>query len=100
MTVLSAANSEAKPQDPEKVANFVRIKVVDNTKNERPTVNVKLPVGVVKFGIKMAKAFSPRVGDTDLDWDSITAMIDEGAMGKIVAVEDDAEHKTIEVWVE
>jgi hypothetical protein len=100
MTGQAAPNSGAQPQDREKVAKFVRIKVVDNTKNEHPTVNVRMPVGVVKFGMKMAKAFSPRVKDVDLDWDSLTAMIDEGAMGKILDVEDDAEHKTVEVWVE
>jgi phage terminase Nu1 subunit (DNA packaging protein) len=29
-----------------------------------------------------------------------TAMIQEGEQGKIVEVEDDVDHKTVEVWVE
>jgi hypothetical protein len=54
----------------------------------------------VKFGMKMAQAFSPEVKNANLDWDSITAMIEEGELGRIVDVEDEAENKTIEVWVE
>jgi hypothetical protein len=43
---------------------------------------------------------SPQAKDLELDWDNITEMIDEGAEGKIVEVDDEAEHKTVEVWVE
>ena len=50
--------------------------------------------------MKMAQAFSPELKDVDLDWDSITAMLQDGELGTIVEVEDDAEHKTVEVWVE
>jgi hypothetical protein len=38
--------------------------------------------------------------DVDLDWDSIDAMVQEGETEKLVEVEDEAEHKTIEVWLE
>lgn len=38
--------------------------------------------------------------NSNLDWDSITAMIEGGELGKIVDVEGEAEHKTIEVLVE
>jgi hypothetical protein len=37
--------------------------------------------------------------DADLDWEGITAMIQEGERG-LVEVEDEVDHKTIEVWVE
>jgi len=42
----------------------------------------------------------PANEDVHLDWDSIDAMVQEGETGKIVEVEDEAEHKTIEVWLE
>ena len=87
-------------REPEKKAKTLRVRVVDNSKDGRPAVNIRVPIGVVKFGMKMAQAFSPEVKNANLDWDSITAMIDEGELGKIVDVEDEAEHKTIEVWVE
>jgi hypothetical protein len=87
-------------QESEKAARFLRVKVVDHTKEGRPAVNIKVPIGVVKWGMKMAQAFSPQMKDVNLDWDSIDAMVQEGETGKIVEVEDEAEHKTIEVWLE
>jgi len=87
-------------QEQEKVAKFLRVKVVDHAKNGRPAVNIKMPIGVVKWGMRMAQAFSPQMKDVDLDWDSINAMVQEGETGKLVEVEDEAEHKTIEVWLE
>ncbi len=87
-------------QQPEKVAKYLRVKVVDHTKEGRPAVTIKVPIGVVKWGMKMAQAFSPRMKDVDLDWDSIDAMVQEGQTGHIVEVEDEAEHKTIEVWLD
>jgi hypothetical protein len=87
-------------QESEKAATYLRLKVVDYTKEGRPAVNIKVPIGVVKWGLKMAQAFSPHMKDVNLDWDSIDAMAQEGATGKLVEVEDEAEHKTIEVWLE
>ena len=78
----------------------LRMKVVDKLKASEPVVNIKMPVRVVKFGMKMAKAFSPQMKDVELDWDAITAMIEDGTIGKIVDIDDEAEHKTIEIWVE
>lgn len=78
----------------------LRVRVVDNAEDGRPAVNVTLPIRLVKWGLKMAHSFSPKTKDLDLDWDAITAMIDEGARGQIVHVEDEAQHKTIDVWVE
>ena len=87
-------------QESEKAATYLRVKVVDHTKEGRPGVNIKVPIGVVKWGMKMAQAFSPQMRDVNLDWNSIDAMVQEGETGKIVEVEDEAEHKTIEVWLE
>ncbi|HEY3084054.1 MAG TPA: hypothetical protein VGK28_01220 [Candidatus Dormibacteraeota bacterium] len=78
----------------------LRVRVVDKAKDGEPVVNIKMPVRVVKFGLKMAKAFAPQMKDVDLDWDAIDDMIEEGALGKIVDVDDEIEHKTVEVWLE
>jgi hypothetical protein len=91
---------EMHDQESEKAAKYLRVKVVDDTKEGHPAVNIKVPIGVVKWGLKIAQAFSPQMKDVDLDWDSIDAMVQEGETGKIVEVEDEAEHKTIEVWLE
>jgi hypothetical protein len=87
-------------QESQKAAKYLRVKVADHAKEGRPAVNIKVPIGVVEWGMKMAQAFSPQMRDVDLDWDSIDAMVHEGATGKIVEVEDEAKHKTIEVWLE
>ncbi len=87
-------------QEPAKAAAYLRVKVVDQAKEGRPAVNIKVPISVVKWGMKMAQAFSPQMRDVNLDWNSIDAMVEEGETGKIVEVEDEAEHKTIEVWLE
>jgi hypothetical protein len=90
-------NSRAQDRKPGKKARLLRVRVVEVG---HPTVNVKVPIGVAKWGMKMAQAFSPEMKDANLDWDSITAMIQEGGQGKIVEVEDEVDHKTVEVWVE
>jgi hypothetical protein len=79
------------------MAKLLRVRVVEDG---HPTVNVKVPIGVAKWGMKMARAFSPEMKDANLDWESITAIIQEGEQGKIVEVEDEVDHKTVEVWVE
>jgi hypothetical protein len=90
-------NSGAQDPKPGKKAKLLRVRVVEAG---HPTVNVKVPIGVAKWGMKMARAFSPEMKDANLDWDSITAIIQEGEQGKIVEVEDEADHKTVEVWGE
>lgn len=100
MTVQQGVGSAVQDQVPSKKATSLRIKVVDNGKDGRPAVSIKLPMAVVKWGMKMAQAYSPEVKAANLDWDSINAMVEEGALGKIVDVEDEGQHKTVEVWVE
>ncbi|HYL06989.1 MAG TPA: hypothetical protein VEU76_00460 [Candidatus Udaeobacter sp.] len=86
-------------QAPEKT-KFIKIKVVDHAKADKPAVNVRMPVGVVKWAMKMAQGFSPEMKGVDIDWASIEAMIESGEIGKLVEVEDEAQHKTVEIWVE
>jgi hypothetical protein len=90
-------NSRAQDRRSGKMARLLRVRVVEDG---HPTVNVKVPIGVAKWGMKMAQAFSPEMKDANLDWESITAIIQEGEQGKIVEVEDEVDHRTVEVWVE
>jgi hypothetical protein len=76
----------------------LRVRVIDKARAGEPAVNVRMPIGIVRFGMKMAKAYVPR--STDVDWDAISAAIGAGELGKIVDVDDEAEHKTVEVWIE
>jgi hypothetical protein len=89
--------SAAQDREPKKKAKLLVVRVVEDG---RPTVNIKVPIGLAKWGMKMAQTYSPEMKDADLDWESIIAMIQEGEGGKIVEVEDEVEHKTVEVWVQ
>lgn len=90
-----AVQTDAQPK-----VTYLRVKVVDNTKEDKPTVNIRMPIGLVKFGLKMAQSFSPDVKRMNLDWDAIDKMIEEGVVGELVHVDDETEHKTIDVYVD
>ena len=81
-------------------AKFLRIKVVDATGDGRPAVNIKMPIGLVKWGMKVGQAFTPELKQANIDWDELAAAVTSGELGKIVEVDDEVEHKTVEVWVE
>jgi hypothetical protein len=99
MAVQQETVTGAAPQTQAK-ARVLRVKVVDHTSADRPTVNVKLPIGMVRWGMKVGEAFSPQLKDAKVDWDAVATMIEQGELGKIVEVEDEAAHRTVEVWVE
>ncbi len=90
-----AVKMEAEPK-----VKYLRVRVVDNAKDGKPTVNVRMPIGLVKFGLKLAQSFSPDVKRMNLDYDEIDKMIEEGVVGELVHVEDEAEQKTIDVYVD
>jgi hypothetical protein len=90
-----AVQMEAQPK-----VKYLRVKVVDNSKEGKPTVNIRMPIGLVKFGLKMAQSFSPDVKRMNLDWDAIDKMIEEGVVCELVHVEDETENKTIDVFVD
>jgi hypothetical protein len=90
---MAVQQAEAKPK-------HLRVKVVDHLKEGAPAVNVNIPVGVAKFGLRMAQSFSPEMKNANVDWSAIEAMLDEGLTGELVHVEDEAQHKTVDVWLE
>lgn len=90
---MAVQQAQAKPK-------YLRVKVVDDLKDGRPAIRVNIPIGLAKFGLRMAQTFSPEMKNVDVDWTSVEAMLDEGVVGEVVHVEDEAEHKTIDVWLE
>src|SRR5579871_6278311 len=100
MATQEAATSGYHGEEPQTTARYIRVTVVDHTKEGRPAVNVRVPIGVAKWGMTMAQTFSPDLKKVNLDWDTVNAMIQDGMRGEIVHVEDEADHKTIDVWVE
>ena len=90
----------AQDTKPDVKARMLRVRVVEHSKEDKPAVNVKMPISIVKWGMKLAGAYSPEMKGVDVDWNEIDAMLKEGETGKLVEVEDEAQHKTVEIWVE
>jgi hypothetical protein len=99
--LLSALKNrdEAEPPTPPLTgtAKWLRIRVT-NLETGRAKVNVNLPFSLVKAGLKLGSKFSPEM--SDVDWQEIVAAIDEGALGKLVDVEDLEGGEKVEIYVE
>ena len=79
---------------------FFRIRVTDPD-NERTMVNVNLPIGLINFGLKVAARYIPE--DSGIDLDTITQAIQEGAVGRIIDVQEGSEDEPgtrVEIFVE
>ena len=99
MAIQHNVGSEARGQASPTKARSLRVKVVDK-RDGRAVSNVTVPIGMVKWGIRMAARFAPEMQDADLDWDAIGQMIEDGARGELVHVEDEEKHQTVSVSVE
>ncbi len=88
--IESAAASGASPRR-------LRVRV---EKNGKETVNIKIPLSLVNVGLKIGKKFSPELQESmgNIDMDEIVRMIQEGAEGRLVEVDDGDEH--VEIFVE
>ena len=98
--LLSALKTAKTPDVPEAgpgKASWFRVRVTDMATG-RTKVNVNLPFGLVRAGIKLGARFSPEV--EDVDWDEVIEAINEGASGKLVDVEDFDGGEKVEVFVE
>jgi hypothetical protein len=87
-------------QQVDKPLRYLHVKVVDELKDGHPVVNVKVPTSLVKFGLRMAQTFSPEMKNANIDFDELSKAIDEGVIGEVAHIEDEGQHKTIDVWVE
>ena len=100
--LLSALNSENKPDGPAEStstgkASWFRVRVTD-MESGRTKVNVNLPFSLVRAGLKIGARFSPEVDE--IDWEKVIGEIDEGAMGRLVEVEDVESGEKVEVFVD
>lgn len=100
MAIDQSEQRSTPAQPPSQEPRYLRVQVIDHTKGDKPTVNVRLPIGVAKWGIKMASSFSPEMQDAHLDWEAIAKLVEGGARGEIVHVEDEEKQQTVDVFVE
>jgi hypothetical protein len=95
-----AESAPKKPDSSEplpKAGHWFRVKVT-NTENGKTRVNVRLPVSLVKAGMKMGARFSPEVEQMDLD--QITEFINSGEVGQVIEVFDEDGGDHVEVFIE
>ena len=85
------------PAAKKKSGRWFRVRVID-LETDRVKVNVNLPMSLVSVATKMGARFSPEM--EDFDWSELLATIEEGAVGKLVEVENDEGRERVEVFVE
>lgn len=79
-----------------KEGKWIKVKVNDGSDTK---VNVNIPVALAKLGINIASKYGAGIDEMkNIDFDEIIRLIEEGAEGKIVEVEDG--NTVVEVYVE
>jgi hypothetical protein len=72
---------------------------VTDLKTGKSKVNVKIPVSLAEFGMKMAVKFAPATLE-DLDMHQMIESMKGSDEGKLVDVEDEEKGEHVEVFVE
>ena len=71
---------------------------VTNLESGAEKVNVTIPMGLVKVGLRMAERFAPEFEDIDMD--ELEEIIVSGVTGKLVEVTDTEDGERVEIYVE
>jgi hypothetical protein len=77
---------------------WLLIRVTDLETGDKKT-NVKIPVSLANFGMKMAAKYAPESIE-GLDMEEIIAAVKNGGEGKLVDVEDPEKGDHVEIFVE
>jgi hypothetical protein len=80
-----------------KDARWFRVKVTD-THTGRPRVNVRIPVKLLRLGLKSGKNFTPEI--EGLDMEELIKFVESGEVGTIVDVMDEEDGEHVEVTIE
>lgn len=76
---------------------WLKIRVRD-MQSGRNKVSVNLPLGIVTFGLGVARRFGADMGDVEID--DLLALIKEGEPGLLVDVEDDEDGDHVQIYLE
>lgn len=87
----------AAPVYPGRSGRWLQMRVTD-TDTGKVRVNVRLPLGVVKSGLKMGMHFVPEA--EGLNTDDLMAAVDQGLTGKIFDLYDEKDGEHVEVYIE
>jgi len=101
MELFSALERNDQEIMPKTDAKWLKVRVY--TMDDKPKVNVNIPISLVDVGLKLAKKYDPKLKESGLDnidLDEVLDAIKNGAEGKIVDVIDEEEQTKIKVYVE
>lgn len=95
--LLDAIKSAGTPSRPNR---FIKIRVFE-AGADRAKVNVTVPIGLVKWGLRMApESAKAKIESHEIDLKMVTDALERGITGKIVDVTDDEKGEHVEVWLE
>ncbi len=90
-------DKEAPP--PGKKNKMLRVRVYEA--DGRSKVNVNVPLGLAKFAMKfIPKHAKDKMGESNVDFDSILQQIETQAEGKLVDIVDERKGERVEVYIE
>lgn len=72
--------------------------LVTDTKSDKVRVSVRLPLSLVKWGMKVGGQFSPEVKGIDLD--ELSEIINSETDGKLVEVLDEEDGEHVQIFIE
>jgi len=79
---------------------FLKVKVWDMNQ-EKLKVNVKVPLGLVKWGMRFVpESAQAKIREKNIDLTAVTEAIEKDLVGKIVEVDDDEKGEHVEVYIE
>src|SRR5262245_41523519 len=88
----------AQPEQQSSLANrWLRIRVSD-IQSGRKRVSVNVPLSWVPFGLRLGARYSPEVAGLDIN--ELLAMLQSGANGQLVDVEDHDSGEHVQIYVE
>lgn len=76
---------------------WFRVRVTD-IETGKPRVNIRMPVSVVRSGLKMGAHFSPNVEGMNIN--RLSEIIESGEIGQVVDVFDEEDGEHVEVFIE
>lgn len=90
----SSAKEQSRPGRPPR---WFRVRVNDK-RSGKTKVNVNIPLGLVNVGMRMGAKFVPDMAGIDVE--EIMRAVKEGAIGKIIEVDDEEDDEHVEIYVE
>jgi hypothetical protein len=89
--------SSEQPVGGSNTGKWARIRITDMDTG-RPRVNVRLPMGFIKAGMKFGARFTPDL--EDIDFSDVVQAAREGGTGQIIDVYDEDDREHVEIFIE